>query len=304
MKKYLSTAAFFGMSLSVYAQEVAAQSAAAADPHLFQKIMTTSIFVAGTVVVVAAILMLLRLSEILSKNIVNQYLTDTNNGATAAIPKKQGKSLLQRLTDAVPVDKQDDIAFDHAFDGIRELDNKLPPWWVWMFYITIAIGVVYFTYYHILDGDSSVEEYKKEMAAAEEAKKAYLATLGSQIDENNVTVATDAESLEAGAVTFTTYCAACHAADGGGQVGPNLTDEYWLHGGSIKDVFKTVKYGVPAKGMISWESQLTAPQIQKVASYILSLKGTKPAAPKEPQGELYKGEATSAPKDTTAAAEM
>jgi cytochrome c oxidase cbb3-type subunit 3 len=146
MKKYLSTAAFFGMSLSVYAQEVAAQSTAAADPHLFQKIMTTSIFVAGTIVVVAAILMLLRLSEILSKNIVNQYLTDTNNGATAATPKKQGKSLLQRLTDAVPVDKQDDIAFDHAFDGIRELDNKLPPWWVWMFYITIAIGVVYFNY--------------------------------------------------------------------------------------------------------------------------------------------------------------
>ena len=146
---------------------------------------------------------------------------------------------------------------------------------------------------------SSGERYEQEMAKAKEAKKARLASLGSQIDETNVKLLTDEAAIVAGQAEFVSKCAACHLADGGGSVGPNLTDEYWLHGGSVKDVFKTIKYGVPAKGKIAWESQLTPPQIQNIASFIISLKGTTPATPKEPQGELYIAETTETMDSTT-----
>jgi cytochrome c oxidase cbb3-type subunit 3 len=167
-----------------------------------------------------------------------------------------------------------------------------------MFYISIIIAVTYFGYYEVLGlGDSSIVEYEKEMAQAEKAKKLRLAALGSQIDENSVTLA-DAAGIEAGQVEFIGKCAACHLADGRGSVGPNLTDKYWLHGGSLKDIFKTVKYGVPAKGMIAWESQLIPVQIQNVSSFILSLQGTTPATPKDSQGELYVKDNTAAPTDS------
>jgi cytochrome c oxidase cbb3-type subunit 3 len=93
--------------------------------------------------------------------------------------------------------------------------------------------------------------------------------------------------LNEGKATFEKLCSACHRADAGGQVGPNLTDEYWIHGGGIHNVFKTITYGVPDKGMLSWKSQLTPKQIQQVASYILSLKGSNPAGGKEPQGDKW-----------------
>lgn len=296
------------MSVAAFAQD----ASGGADPHLFQKIMTTTVFVIGGLVILAAVLMLLRLSESLSGNIVKQYLSeqgkptgDAISEAVAKAPKKT--SWLRRLTAAVPVEKQDEIVFDHAFDGIRELDNKLPPWWVGMFYVTIIIGVAYFTYHEVLGlGDSSAVQYEKEMAQAEAAKKIRLASLGAQIDENSVTLSTDPEAIAAGQAEFVAKCSACHGAEGGsmpGGVGPNLTDKYWLHGGSLKDVFKTIKYGVPAKGMIAWESQLTPVQMQNVASFILSLQGTTPATPKDPQGELYVEDNTAAPTDSTTTTE-
>lgn len=109
---------------------------------------------------------------------------------------------------------------------------------------------------------------------------------GAGIDENSVTLLTDKAGVGAGMKIFQEKCTACHGAEGGGAVGPNLTDDFWLHGGSVQDVFKVIKYGVPEKGMISWEKQLSPTDIQKVASFVLSLKGTKPANAKEPQGEL------------------
>ena len=288
------------MSYGAFAQEVASN---ATDPYLFQKIMTTSIFIIGGLIILAAVLTLLRLSESMSSVIVKQYLkeqgrTVDNVSEKAKAPKKQ--SWLQRLTAAVPVETQDEIAFDHAFDGIRELDNKLPPWWVGMFYITIIIGVSFFMYDVVLDmNGSSGDRYEEEMAMAEESKKARLAALGSQIDESSVKQLTDENALAAGQAEFVAKCAACHLADGGGSVGPNLTDQYWLHGGSVQDVFKTIKYGVPAKGMIAWESQLTPTQMQNIASFILSLQGTTPATPKDPQGELYVAEVTTDSTSTT-----
>lgn len=303
MKKLFLSIIALGISYGAFAQEVASN---AADPHLFQKIMTTSIFIIGGLVILAAVLTLLRLSESMSSSIVKQYLSDQGKEGelaleTAKAPKKP--SWLQRLTAAVPVEKQDEIAFDHAFDGIRELDNRLPPWWVGMFYITIIIGVAFFMYDVVLDmNGSSGDRYEQEMAVAEETKKARLASLGSQIDENSVEQLTDETALAAGQAEFVAKCAACHLADGGGSVGPNLTDKYWLHGGSIQDVFKTIKYGVPSKGMIAWESQLTPPQMQNIASFILSLQGTTPATAKDPQGELYVAESTTETTDSTATA--
>jgi cytochrome c oxidase cbb3-type subunit III len=308
MKKLTLSILGVGISWAAWAQETAetAQAASATDPYLFQKIMTTTIFVMAAAVLVAAVLTLLRLSEALSKNIVGQYLGEQGrtleSAAQPAVAAPKKPSLWQRLTDAVPVERQHEIAFDHAFDGIQELDNKLPPWWVGMFYVTIAFAVIYFTYHEVLGwGDSSAVQYEKEMAAAEEMKLARLAALGAQVDENTATLVTDEAALAEAKGIFAEKCVACHGAEGQGGVGPNFTDEYWLHGGSVKDLFKVVKYGVPAKGMIAWESQLTPPQIQNIASYILSLKGTNPPNPKAPQGELYVAEnAAAAPSDSTA----
>jgi cytochrome c oxidase cbb3-type subunit III len=149
-------------------------------------------------------------------------------------------------------------------------------------------------------GDLPMAELEKESQVVEAKKTAFLEKAAAKINENSVTLLADAKALEEGKAIFAANCAACHAADGGGSVGPNLTDEYWLHGGGIKNVFKTVKYGVPEKGMISWEKQLNPLKMQQVSSYIISLKGKKPAVAKEPQGEIYKEEAATA--DSTVAA--
>ena len=121
----------------------------------------------------------------------------------------------------------------------------------------------------------------------------------NKVDENTVVYLTDATSLGEGKKIFTTICAACHLADGGGSVGPNLTDDYWLHGGGIKDIFKTIKYGWPEKGMKSWKDDYTPVQIAQLASYVKSLHGTKPGKPKEPQGVLYEEKAAAVTADTT-----
>ena len=174
----------------------------------------------------------------------------------------------------------------HDYDGIQELDNGMPPWLQSLFVGTIAIAIVYASVYFSGFGDLQMAELDKEIATAEIEKKAYMAKVGASMDENTVTLITDNGVIGEGKSIFQEKCIACHGADGGGAVGPNLTDDYWLHGGGIKNLFKVIKYGVPEKGMISWEKQLSPGDIQKVASYVMSIKGTKPANPKEPQGEL------------------
>lgn len=213
--------------------------------------------------------------------------------------------ILHKLTDAAPLDREEEVATDHEYDGIRELDNNLPPWWLIGFYISIVFAVVYILRYHVFQSAPlSQGELKIELAEAEAAKEEYLKTAANLVDESNVVALTDESRIAAGADIFAKNCAVCHAADGGGGVGPNLTDAYWLHGNDIKDVFKTVKYGVPAKGMIAWKDQLGAADIQDVSSYILTLEGTSPANPKEPQGELMSNEAPAATEatDSTASA--
>lgn len=208
--------------------------------------------------------------------------------------------LYKKLTAYVPVEKEKDIQLDHDYDGIRELDNRLPPWWLAMFYISIAFAVVYFGYYHVLDkGNDQIEAYEAEMEEAERAVAAFVSRQAEQVDESNVTMLAEAGALESGKEIFLSKCSACHGQLGEGGVGPNMTDQYWIHGGSISDVFRTIKYGVIEKGMVPWKDQLRAREIQEVSSYILTLQGTNPPNGKEPQGDLYEGPVeTEAVQDT------
>jgi cytochrome c oxidase cbb3-type subunit 3 len=207
-----------------------------------------------------------------------------------------------------PIEEEADIDMGHNYDGIRELDNVIPPWFTTAFILTIIVAAGYLYRYHIAkSAPMQLEEYKIELAKADLEHEAYLSTQANAIDEKNVAIMTGAD-LDAGNKIFMATCAVCHRTDGGGQVGPNLTDEYWIHGGGIKNVFKTIKYGVPDKGMISWKEQLSPTQMAQVANYILTLAGTNPPDPKEKQGTLYvpevvKADSTSAPvtgRDTTA----
>jgi cytochrome c oxidase cbb3-type subunit 3 len=194
----------------------------------------------------------------------------------------------KKLQDAKPIERESEIELDHEYDGIRELDNNLPPWWLYGFYLSIVFAVIYLFRYHIAQtAPLQTEEYKQAMAAAAVQKEAYLKNAANLVDETNVVMLTDQALIKEGAAIFKANCAVCHAADGGGGVGPNLTDAYWLHGGSIAEIFSTIKYGVPAKGMIPWKDQLNPAQTQKVASFIMHLQGSSPADPKEKQGELY-----------------
>jgi cytochrome c oxidase cbb3-type subunit 3 len=183
------------------------------------------------------------------------------------------------------------MMLDHNYDGIVELDNHMPPWLVNVFYLTIAFAVVYFTYYSVLGlGKTQLEEYAEEQRLAAIQIEQYQAMAVSSIDENSVVFDESASALSAGQQIFSANCVACHASDGGGGVGPNLTDEYWIHGGSIQDIFKVTKYGVPEKGMIPWADQLSPEEMQQVSSYIKTLLGTTPANPKAPQGEKFEPE--------------
>lgn len=243
---------------------------------------------------------LLALSHLLSMMIkVQQLKIYQEQGMDAYLEKVEQqtkepfwKRQYKAWTNVVPVEKENTVMLDHDYDGIRELDNSLPPWWVAMFYITIALGVVFLTYYHVLGGPSQSDEYTAEVKVAEQAKAAFAATQANNIDEDNLEASTDEKELAIGKTVYTTNCVACHGANGEGGVGPNLTDEFWIHGGGITNVFKTVKNGVPEKGMIAWSAQLKPSDIHKVASYILTLQGSNPPNGKEPQGDKYVAEET------------
>ncbi|MEO8862479.1 MAG: cbb3-type cytochrome c oxidase N-terminal domain-containing protein [Ginsengibacter sp.] len=195
--------------------------------------------------------------------------------------------LNKKLTRAVPVTREADIMLDHNYDGIRELDNALPPWWKWGFIITIGIAVVYLLNFEVLGyGKNPTEEYNTEMANAAIQKEIYEANNKDKIDENNVPVA-DASGLAVAKEIFTTKCFACHGKSGEGGAGPNLTDDYWLHKGSLNDIYSSIKKGYPDKGMQSWASVYTPKEISFLASYVKTLHNTKPENAKPPQGDLY-----------------
>lgn len=210
-------------------------------------------------------------------------------------------TILQRLTRSVKVEQEKDVLMHHEYDGIRELDNVLPPWWLWLFYGTVIWSVVFLLNVHVFDiWPTQEEEYRQEMAQAKADVDAYLAQFAGMVDETNVTALMDDASIAGGRATYEAYCKACHGGAGEGGVGPNLTDDHWKHGGGIHNIFKTIKYGVPEKGMIAWKAQLKPVEMQAVASYILKLHGSNPPNAKAPEGELWKDATTTAPADSAA----
>ncbi|MEH6680461.1 MAG: cbb3-type cytochrome c oxidase N-terminal domain-containing protein [Sediminicola sp.] len=224
------------------------------------------------------------LFQTLSKEAKERYLT-------AKTTKREwawGKRIWQKLTGNKPLEEEGEIILDHNYDGIRELDNELPPWWVYMFYATIVFAVVYMARFHIFNGYDQDIEYQQEVAEAQMAIEEYKKNAKDLVDINTVEFLADPIDLKAGESIFRSNCIACHMADGGGGIGPNLTDEYWILGGGIKNVFHTISEGGrDGKGMIAWKQNLKPLEMAQVASYVLSLQGKEAAAPKDPEGTLW-----------------
>lgn len=300
IKYILTLLPVLGLAVSAWAQDAPAGE----TPYFYESLLSNSLLIVSGAVILGALGALVYLLNVMVK--VQQIKIYQEEGLEAFLEEAKKpqeslwKSLYKRWTKAVPIEKEKDILFDHEYDGIRELDNSLPPWWVALFYITIAFGVVYLFYYHVSgSGLSSQEEYELEMEKAEEAVAAFVARQGDQVDETNVVALEDENEISLGKAIYEVNCVACHGALGEGGIGPNFSDEYWIHGGDIKDLFRTIKYGVPEKGMISWQTQLRPAEMQRVASYILTFQGTNPPNGKAPEGELYQRDGAQAPADST-----
>lgn len=225
--------------------------------------------------------------------------------AKETAPAKPKISWWDRFNQSKAIEEEAAIDLSHDYDGISELDNKMPPWWIAAFSLTILFSVVYLYRYHVShSAPLQIEELEIAMKQAEVEKKAYLAKAANNVDENSITMM-DASAIASGKTLFDANCIACHGNAGeGNAVGPNLTDEYWIHGGGISDVFKTIKYGWPDKGMRSWKDDFSPVQMAQLSSYVMSLKGTNPPNAKEPQGEKYQEskETTPAANDSTSVA--
>lgn len=303
---------FLASTVTGWGQAAAPAAAATpgSDAQQLPNIMTMILAIAGALLFVVAMIYVIKVNQFLYKRVVSleaqksgavlpevEQAVDGGDNFWTQIRKKYWE-------DAVPLEREGEITFHHAYDGIRELDNRLPPWWVNMFILTVIWAVGYMYYYHWGgNGPSSSEEYKMEVETAKKEIAVALAGKANAVDESNVVALTDASAVGEGELIYKNVCAACHGQKGEGTVGPNLTDEYWLHGGGIKNIFKTVKYGVPEKGMISWQAQLKPSDMQKVSSYILTLKGTNPPNPKAPQGTIWTDETAAAVPDSTTAAQ-
>ncbi len=293
------------LPLATWAQDAAAP----ANQNFWQDTIGTITMTVAAVVIMGALLAITKLFSSIVKMQEIQMLREKGIEEVVEAYRAPEESWWSRMyksmTQAVPVEHEADIDLGHDYDGIRELDNKLPPWWLGMFYLSIVFAFVYMFAFHLSDiGASSKQAYETEMEVAKAEVNAYLATQGDKINETNVTVLTDPQEVAMGASIFEANCVSCHGKLGEGGIGPNMTDKYWIHGGGIQDLFKIIKNGVPEKGMISWSDQLRASDMQRVASYILTLQGTNPPNAKAPQGDVYNpaNEGTTAPVDTTAAA--
>lgn len=210
------------------------------------------------------------------------------------------KKLMKKLTKTKPIDEEHELVMNHEYDGIKELDNDLPPWWTYLFYATIIFSVVYLAKYELFGGDTQIDEYNKKMELARIQIEEYKKTAPDLLTADQVTVLTEPADIAAGQALFETNCVACHKADGGGSIGPNLTDEYWILGGSIKDIFNTImEGGRDGKGMIAWKQQIKPSDIQKISSYIITLQGTNPPDAKAAEGDKYVQEATQEEGATT-----
>jgi cytochrome c oxidase cbb3-type subunit III len=219
-----------------------------------------------------------------------QREADLKNGGSKQQSLSKWWSNLDKkyFTKAASLEKEADVLLDHNYDGIKELDNALPPWWKWGFYFTVIVGLIYLFRFHVINtGPTPIQEYEREMAAAATKLENFKKNSKEAFDEKTVTLA-DAKGIAEGKKVFTGTCLPCHGANGeGNAVGPNLTDKYWINGGSLGEIFKTITNGVPDKGMQAWGRTFSPSDIRNIASFVLSLQGTNPPNAKAPQGNLY-----------------
>ena len=181
---------------------------------------------------------------------------------------------------------QDQI-LDHSYDGIQEYDNPLPRWWLAIFWATIIFTPFYILYFHFGGGMLATERYDEAMIAYFDKQAEQLLALGEISEGTLVDLMADSSMMNGGRKVFQSKCATCHGMFGEGGIGPNLTDEYWLHGGQLLDIYRTVREGVPSKGMLAWERQLRPAELMAISSYVGSLLGNEPPNPKAPQGERF-----------------
>ena len=252
--------------------------------NLYSDILVITLIVLMVALLFAAIVINKAMKSILKVTMPDVVQKEAEERRFKAAERKiKAAASWRKLLGVRPIEEEKDIMIDHEYDGIVELDNPVPIWFNALFYGTIIFGLIYILVYHVFGwGMNQDQEYVHELAQAEKAKQEYLSKAANLVDESSVEY--NAALAPAGKAIFTANCAACHGANGEGTIGPNLTDRSWLHGGEIKDIFKTVKYGVPEKGMVPWEQTLTPGQIAEVSSYIISLRDSNPANPKGAEG--------------------
>ncbi|MEY2898661.1 MAG: hypothetical protein RL138_714 [Bacteroidota bacterium] len=245
------------------------------------------VLVAALVVEIFAIFYLGSLINSLHKRVFDIKVEETKSVKKSLLPSWWHDLDKKVLTQAIPVEREADILLDHDYDGIKELDNALPPWWKYGFYITIVVAFIYIIAYHVTGtGMNPTQEYAAQMEDARIAKEKYDAENKDKVDEANVPMA-DASGIEKGRTIFKENCVACHGQLGEGGAGPNLTDDYWIHKGSLNDVYASIKNGYPDKGMQSWIIKFNPKEISQIASFIKTLKGSNPPGAKAPQGDLF-----------------
>ncbi|WP_152287036.1 cbb3-type cytochrome c oxidase N-terminal domain-containing protein [Flavicella marina] len=250
--------------------------------------------IAAFYLIVILALVVIEKIKVASENLYTDHISEEERAAYYAKKEansiKDWKSLVQALSKTKPISEEKDIILEHDYDGIKELDNDLPPWWLYMFYATIVFAGVYLGYYELLGGQSTQEEYIEQVAIAKAEVEAYKKTVKT-IDLSNMEASADAGALSKGKKLFKQNCAACHMVDGRGSIGPNLTDEYWILGGGIKNVYNTISNGGrDGKGMIAWKNSFSPEKIQQIANYVISLQGTNPENAKAPEGDKWEGE--------------
>ncbi len=302
MKRVMLLSLMMAGGSSLMAQATAEPQSFWQDPfnHPMTPVYGLIVLICVVIALIAFVaIAMIRVLNVLSENLAKERAEKL--GVPYVPQPTYWQRLMRSLNASVPVEQEGSIELDHSYDGIRELDNHLPPWWKYLFYFTIVWAVIYLIAYHVTDSlPLQIDEYQNQVAKAEEVKKQYLATQPKvEVDESTLTYIKDDAIIAKGKEIYTSYCGSCHKADGGGMIGPNLTDEYWLHGGDVKNVYAVVKNGVPEKGMISWANTLSPEQIRNVAFYVLSLQGTNPPGAKAPQGTIYKHEAPVATPDST-----
>jgi cytochrome c oxidase cbb3-type subunit 3 len=256
---------------------------------------------AGLPVDIYILLIIVGLELILILALAKMLLQFLHTQKEQAIRTPKLQLSFSRLNQTVALEEEHLLDMNHDYDGIRELDNKVPAWWRYAFYASILFGIVYL---YRMFGNESIPGQLQELQAANRqaalAQEEYLKNAANNIDENNVAMM-DAPHIAAGNALYTKNCLACHGDRGQGGVGPNLTDDYWLHGGNIKDIFKSIKYGWQEKGMKAWKDDFSPQQLAEITSFVKSLHGTNPPAAKEPQGTLFTEAAVADNTDTAKA---